>query len=305
MKSVLNDIEKIVGNNNVGENISLKNFTTFKVGGPCDIFVEPEDEESLVDVYRYLNDRGIRHIIMGNGSNFFVSDEGYRGVFLKIGRKLSNIEVKGNTILAQSGATNYSIGEEAIKSGLSGFECCAGIPGTIGGAVYMNAGAYGGEISDIIQSARVLYADSNEVEEVFKEDLKLSYRNSIFHNRKGIVLSAKLILEKKDSQSVKEYTRELMDRRRRKQPLEYPSGGSFFKRPEGYYAGKLIEDSGLKGFRVGDAQISEKHCGFVINRGNATSKDLLNLRAHVVNQVFKEFGVTLEMEVRSIGEYDE
>ncbi len=305
MDSIVKDIEKIVGKDNIFQQVPTKDLTTFRVGGPCDILVEPEDEEALISVYRYLNERGLRHMIVGNGSNFFVSDQGYRGVFLKIGKKLSNIEIDGTELTIQAGATNYTIGEFAIKEGLSGFEFCAGIPGTIGGAVFMNAGAYGGEIKDVIKSARVLFKGADEVVELSGEELSLSYRNSIFHEKKGLILSVKLNLKEGNSLDIREYTKELMGRRKLKQPLEYPSAGSFFKRPTGYYAGKLIEDAGLRGFKVGDAQVSEKHCGFVINRGNATAEDLLKLRDEVSKRVKREFGVDLEMEVRIIGEYDE
>ena len=242
------------------------------------------------------------YFILGNGSNLLVSDKGYQGVVVQLDRNLGEVRVEDTEIHASAGALLSTIAVAARRASLTGFEFAGGIPGTLGGAVVMNAGAYGGEMKDVLK--RVTVMDQNgKIFEIPAEELELGYRTSVIKTAGYIVLDAVISLEKGDVEEIKALTRKLSEQRTSKQPLEYPSAGSTFKRPEGYFAGKLIMDSGLRGYRVGGAQVSEKHCGFVINAGDATAKDVCELMKHVTETVYEKFGVTLEPEVKFLGEF--
>lgn len=293
---------RILGEENVRVKEPMSRHTTFQVGGPADYFVTPKEEGQIQDTAAVLKEAGAAFYVMGNGSNLLIGDKGYRGVMIQIYKKMNQIEIQDTVIHAQAGALLSKIAAQALCNGLTGFEFASGIPGTLGGAVMMNAGAYGGEIKHVVTSARVLKA-SGEIKEVPVEEMGLGYRTSIFSENGDIVMSADIKLDTGDAEKIRADMEELKKRRVEKQPLEYPSAGSTFKRPEGYFAGKLIQDAGLRGFRVGDAQVSEKHCGFVINRGQATAADIMNLMEQVSDRVFTQFGVRLEPEVKLVGEF--
>lgn len=292
----------ILGNENVLKDEPMKNHTTFRVGGPVDWFVMPEEEEQVREIVNILHAEKIPYYVMGNGSNLLVGDKGYRGVVIQLYKKMSKIRVTEHVVYAQAGALLSKIAAEALAHELSGFEFASGIPGTLGGAVMMNAGAYGGEMKHVLKSALSLTADG-ELRVLPAEQMELGYRSSIFSKNGDIVLSAELELKSGNPETIRTYMEELKEKRVTKQPLEYPSAGSTFKRPEGYFAGKLIQDTGLQGFQVGGAQVSEKHCGFVINKDNATAADILSLIEQVVDKVEEKFGVRLEPEVKRIGEF--
>ncbi len=279
----------------------MKKHTTFRIGGPADFYVEP-DETQLIKLLQIAKECNMPVTVVGNGSNLLVGDGGIRGLTVGIGKGLSKIEVSDNTITAGAGAILASAASKAADASLGGMEFAAGIPGSIGGAVVMNAGAYGGEIKDIIISATVLTTDG-QAKEIQKEELELSYRHSCIPEKGYIVLGAKLALTPKPQDEIRAEMAQLREKRVEKQPLEYPSAGSTFKRPEGYFAGKLVMDAGLRGYSVGDAQVSEKHCGFVINKGNAAAADVLTLITDVQERVLEQFGVQLEPEVKMIGEF--
>lgn len=280
----------------------MKKHITFRVGGNADYFVTPNTVEEVKNVIALCKQEEMPYYILGNGSNLLVSDQGYRGVIIQIYKEMSKIEVAGDLIKAQAGALLSKIGSLALEQGLTGFEFASGIPGTLGGAVVMNAGAYGGEIKDIIEEATVLTPEG-ELLKLKKDELELGYRTSIIAKRDYIVLEAVIRLEVGDKEAIKQRMDELRFQRTSKQPLEYPSAGSTFKRPEGYFAGKLIQDAGLRGFQVGGAQVSEKHCGFVINKDNATAADVMELMRQVSAIVKEKFGVELEPEVKRLGEF--
>lgn len=292
-------LEGFFPKSNILLNEPMSKHTTFKIGGPADLFIEVATSE-VVQLVNVLRNQQIPFTVIGNGSNLLVSDEGIEGVVISFGKLSSEIIVTDDLITAEAGAMLSTVANTALKNGLTGLEFAAGIPGSVGGAVYMNAGAYGGEIKDVIISATVLTPDYQFVEYT-KEDLALSYRHSALMEDGGIVLNMTIQLEKGNPDDIKATMDDFKERRISKQPLNYPSAGSTFKRPEGYFAGKLIEDAGLKGFTVGGAQVSEKHSGFVINIGNATAKDVLKLIQEVDSKVFGQFGVHLEPEVRIIG----
>lgn len=280
----------------------MSRHTTFRVGGPADFFVTPKAKEEVRDVIRICKEAGMPYYIIGNGSNLLVSDAGYRGVIVQIYKEMNEVKVEGDLVKAQAGALLSGIAAKALGAELSGFEFASGIPGTIGGACVMNAGAYGGEMKDVLESVTVLTGEGKIIE-LGRNELELGYRTSVIAKKGYIVLGAVLKLERGDGEKIKTYMDELKEKRVTKQPLEYPSAGSTFKRPEGYFAGKLIEDAGLRGFRVGDAQVSEKHCGFVINRGNASAAEVMELMRQVEDKVEENSGVRLEAEVRRIGEF--
>lgn len=283
-------------------NASMKEYTSFKAGGNAALLLKPADMEELTYAIRLLNQYDINHLIIGNGTNILVKDSGYSGVVIRIGEQFSKISVKGNIIEVEAGALLSAIAKEAWNESLTGFEFAGGIPGTIGGAVFMNAGAYDGEISQIIQSAEVISADGSEIRTINKEDMKLSYRHSIFQDTKDIIIKAVLKLEPGNQQEISTRMRELTARRTEKQPLSYPSAGSFFKRPPGNFAGKLIQEAGLRGLTLGGAQVSTLHAGFIINIGGATASDIINLMEVVRNTVYDQYKVMLEPEVRIIGD---
>ena len=265
------------------------------------MFAEPAFNE-LRELYPRLAAAGKSVTIIGNGSNLLVSDRGIRGTVICIGQAMSSVSVSGNVITAEAGALLSAVANRAAEYGLSGMECLAGIPGTIGGAVYMNAGAYGGEMKDVVTGVTVLKPDGNLVN-YSGDEMDFSYRHSRMYDEDGIVVSVKFTLAPGDETEIRSRMAELAAKRRDKQPLNYPSAGSTFKRPEGYFAGKLIEDAGLRGYTVGGACVSEKHCGFVVNKGGATAEDVLRLIGDVQDEVMKDFGVRLEPEVRMIGEF--
>lgn len=280
----------------------MKRHTTFRIGGPAEIFIMPEKLEEVRRILEICRTENLPYFILGNGSNLLVSDKGYRGVVIQLDRNFGEVKVEGTEIHASAGALLSTIAVAARRASLTGFEFAGGIPGTLGGAVVMNAGAYGGEMKDVLQKVTVM--DQNgKIFEIPAEKLEMGYRTSIIKTAGYIVLGAVVSLAEGNLEEIKMLTRKLSEQRISKQPLEYPSAGSTFKRPEGYFAGKLIMDSGLRGYRVGGAQVSEKHCGFVINTGDATAEDVCNLMQHVTETVYAKFGVTLEPEVKFLGEF--
>lgn len=281
----------------------MKKHTTFRIGGPADYYAEPDVSQisKLIEIAKACD---MPVAVIGNGSNLLVGDKGIRGLVIGIGKGMSEITAQGNgrIITAGAGAILAAVAAKAAEASLSGLEFASGIPGSVGGAVVMNAGAYGGEIKDVLIDATVLTAEG-ELKTVTRDELDLSYRHSIVPEKGYIVLSARFMLTPKPQDEIKAYMAELRAKRVEKQPLEYPSAGSTFKRPEGYFAGKLIMDAGLRGYSVGDAQVSGKHCGFVVNKGEATAADVLTLIKDVQETVLKQFGVKLEPEVKMIGEF--
>lgn len=279
----------------------MQRHTTFRVGGPAEWYLCPNMEQ-LADVIAVCRREKQPVQIIGNGSNLLVGDRGIRGVVIEIGSQMGEILREGDILTVQAGATLARVAQEALKYSLTGFEFAAGIPGTMGGAVFMNAGAYGGEIRDVLEYATVLLADGT-LEKFTADQLQLSYRHSILQTMEGVVVEAVIRLKKGEPEAIRSRMEELRQQRTQKQPLEFPSAGSTFKRPEGYFAGKLIMDAGLAGFQVGGAQVSEKHCGFVINRDQATAADIQNLMQQVSDCVFERFQVRLEPEVKQIGDF--
>ncbi len=281
----------------IEKDVLLSKKTSFKIGGPADIGVFPKNEEDFVWAVSACRSLSLPVYILGRGSNVLADDEGFRGAVI-FTEQMCGFERVGNTIFALAGTNVTSLSREAGRMGLSGLEFACGIPGSVGGAVLMNAGAYGGEVKDVVTKCRVFYPDSCEVSEYVNVEGTFSYRHSIFMENGGFVLGAEFLLQEDLPEEIKKREEELLSRRREKQPLEYPSAGSAFKRPEGYFAAKLIEDAGLKGFRVGGAEVSEKHSGFVINKGDATSSDVIALLCDVRDTVMKKFGVELCPEIR-------
>lgn len=278
----------------------LSNHTTFRIGGAAKYFAVPKNEEEIMEAVDFAIVKDLPYYILGKGSNVLFADEGYPGVIIEIGAGMERVERTGDTgIRAQAGVSLSALAAFAAREGLSGLEFAGGIPGTLGGAVTMNAGAYGGEMKNVIVSAKVM-DEEGAVQELSCEELQLGYRTSIVQKKQFVVLEAEFLLKPGTTEEIQNTMKELNAKRREKQPLEYPSAGSTFKRPEGYFAGKLIEDAGLRGYRVGDAQVSEKHCGFVVNRGKATCAEVLQLIGDVQKTVKEQFGVQLEPEVRII-----
>ena len=294
--------QEILGNNRVLEAEPMGKHTTFRIGGPADLFVAPENTDEIKKLIAICKEEEVPYFILGNGSNLLVSDKGYRGVIIQLYRSFGQITLKENEIHAQAGAPLSGIAAMAREASLTGFEFAGGIPGTLGGAVVMNAGAYGGEMKDVLKEVTVLTPEG-EVVTLQARELQMGYRTSIIKESGYIVLEAVISLKKGDQDEIKSRMQELAGMRSSKQPLSYPSAGSTFKRPEGYFAGKLIMDSGLQGYQVVGAQVSEKHCGFVINTGNATAKDVTTLMADVQRIVMEKFGVKLEPEVKFLGEF--
>lgn len=293
---------KVLDEDQIKPEEPMKNHVTFRVGGPADFFVTPKNYEELSGVLKCCAKYEMPCYIMGNGSNLLVSDQGYRGVVIQLFRQLNDIQCEGNVIRAQAGALLSAVANRALEEKLTGFEFAAGIPGTLGGACVMNAGAYGGEMKDVVKSVTVLTREGERIT-LQKNELELGYRTSIIAKKDYIVLEAEIELEAGDAEEIKAVMDDLKERRTTKQPLEYPSAGSTFKRPEGYFAGKLIQESGLQGFQVGGAQVSEKHCGFVINKDQATAADIAELIRQVQDRVEEKFGVRLETEVKRLGEF--
>ena len=296
---VFDRLIKALGQEKVLKNEPMCNHTTFKVGGNASLFVIPSCEDDVVSCINIVKELGIDFFVLGNGSNILVSDKGYNGVVIYMGKNMSDIFVDGKMIVAGSGALLSKVASVALSNSLSGFEFASGIPGSIGGAVYMNAGAYGGSMSDVVVKTRYVDNDGN-IKEISGNNHEFSYRHSVFVNG-GIILSTQIKLNDGNKEEIMEEMTRLNKQRKEKQPLEYPSAGSTFKRPEGYFAGKLIEDSNLSGFSVGGAQVSSKHCGFVINRDNATCEDILTLISHIQKVVFEKYGVKLSPEIKLLG----
>ena len=292
----------LLGEDRVFTEEAMSQHTTFKIGGPADYFLMPDKGEDVGRVIKICKEKEIPYFILGNGSNLLVGDGGYRGAVIQIYRNMSSVTVEGNEITAQAGALLSAVAAAAKNASLTGFEFAGGIPGTIGGAVVMNAGAYGGEMKDVLTEVTVMNAEG-DIFTLPTEELELGYRTSIIKTAGYIVLEAKIRLKEGDPEVIRETMKDLTIRRTTKQPLEYPRAGSTFKRPEGYFAGKLIMDSGLAGYQVGGAQVSEKHCGFVINAGDATARDVRTLMDNVRDIVYKKYGVTLEPEVKFLGEF--
>ena len=304
----LEQLVQIAGEGCVKEQESMASHTTFRIGGPAEYFIEVTSVDVLRNVIRWCREQNEPWFVLGNGSNLLVADTGIRGVVLSM-RGMHQIEVAEPETLpdgsvhcrvtAQSGALLSALASAAAKTGLTGLEFAGGIPGTLGGAVVMNAGAYGGEIKDVLTSATVLYQDGS-IETLSCEQLELSYRHSIVPEKEAIVLEAVFTLHPGEKETILETMRTLNGQRKEKQPLEYGSAGSTFKRPEGYFAGKLIQDAGLRGYRCGDVMVSEKHCGFVVNVGKGTCEQALQVIHHVQEEVRRQFGVELELEVKQI-----
>ncbi len=301
-KSFYDALLEEISETQVKKEEQMSKHTTFRVGGSADYFIDIDSERTLISVQKLCKEYEIPYYVIGNGSNLLVGDNGYRGAVLRIFSGMNRITVIGNLIKVEAGAILSKVAKEALDHGLKGFEFAAGIPGTIGGAVVMNAGAYGGEMKDVIQSVTVVTRDG-QVKELGLEELELGYRTSIIAKKSYTVTEVVLRLEAGEKSEIQTYMDELKAKRVDKQPLEYPSAGSTFKRPEGYFAGKLIEDAGFRGFQVGGAQVSEKHCGFVINKEKATADDIVKLMNQIVKKVELDMGVTLSPEVKRIGEF--
>lgn len=300
--SIKNMFCMALGSDNVKLQEPMKNHTTFRIGGPADFYLCPHSTEEVQKILQICKENRIDFFILGNGSNLLVSDKGYRGAVIQLWKNFSDISTDGMTITVRAGALLSKVASEALKAELTGMEFASGIPGTIGGAVVMNAGAYGGEMKDIVKEVTVL-TKKGEVLTFSRSEMKFGYRTSIVKEKGYVVLSVVLQLKKGEKEEIRKVMADLKERRVSKQPLDMPSAGSTFKRPEGYFAGKLIMDAELRGFSVGGAQVSEKHCGFVINKGNATAEDVLGLIKEVQKRVQERFGVVLEPEVKFLGEF--
>lgn len=301
-EAVIEALKGFVQEDNIHLQEPMERHTTFRVGGPADCLVELENTEQLKKIQQYLYAIEMPFMVLGNGSNLLVSDSGYEGIVLQIGNRMSDVQVQGNSVIAQAGASLAKIARVAMEHGLTGLEFASGIPGTVGGSVVMNAGAYGGEMSQVITKVTVLNKDG-ELLELDNETMEFGYRNSIIKHQPFVVTEVAFELKQGNVQQIKATMEELNAKRREKQPLEYPSAGSTFKRPEGYFAGELIMNAGLRGKRVGGAQVSEKHCGFVINKGNATATDVMQLICDIQATVEEKYNVKLEPEVIFLGRF--
>lgn len=294
-------LEGIVGSGNIKVDEPMKMHTSFRVGGPADILVTPVSVSQLSEILKLCKRENVPILVMGNGTNLIVSDNGIRGVVIKIYDNMNGCSVENDTIRAYGGILLSKLSSVALENGLTGLEFASGIPGTLGGAVAMNAGAYGGEMKDIVFETEYMDKDG-ELKVLRNEEHEFGYRTSFIQKQSGMVIRSVLKLRKGNKDDIKALMRDLTKRRQAKQPLDMPSAGSIFKRPEGYFAGKLIEDSGLRGYQIGGAQVSDKHCGFIVNTGNATARDIINLIKHVQATVKMKFGVEMQTEVKIIGE---
>lgn len=299
-RAVVEALQKFVPMENIRLQEPMAGHTTFRIGGPADCFLQIENEEQLKGVQRYLNVVEVPYFVLGNGSNLLVNDSGYRGIILQIGPRMSEIVVESGRIVAKAGALLSQVARVAMEHGLTGLEFASGIPGTVGGGVMMNAGAYDGEMSQVVTQVRVISREG-ETLELDRATMEFGYRTSTIRNNSFIVTEVTFELQRGDRDAIKAKMEELMARRKEKQPLEYPSAGSTFKRPEGYFAGKLITDAGMKGFQTGGARVSDKHCGFIINTGNATAQDVKDVISEVQRRVKDKFRVDLEPEVVFLG----
>lgn len=301
-EAVIEALKGFVQEDNIHLQEPMEQHTTFRVGGPADCLVELENTEQLKKIQQYLYAIEMPFMVLGNGSNLLVSDSGYEGIVLQIGNRMSDVQVQGNFVIAQAGAPLAKIARVAMEHGLTGLEFASGIPGTVGGGVVMNAGAYGGEMSQVITKVTVLNKNG-ELLELDNETMEFGYRNSIIKHQPFVVTEVTFELKSGDAKQIKATMEELNAKRREKQPLEYPSAGSTFKRPEGYFAGELIMNAGLRGKQVGGAQVSEKHCGFVINKENATATDIMQLIHEIQATVEEKYDVKLEPEVIFLGRF--
>ncbi|MCM1025916.1 MAG: UDP-N-acetylmuramate dehydrogenase [Roseburia sp.] len=299
-EAVLQALKKFVPEENISLREPMAAHTTFRVGGPADCFLQLENTDQLIHVQKYLRLVGVPFYILGNGSNILVGDMGYSGVILQIGQRMSGIETEGCRIRAQAGAALAQVARTAMEQGLTGLEFASGIPGTVGGGIVMNAGAYGGELSDVTERVTVVNRD-DEVMELDNETMEFGYRTSVVRANALTVTEAVFRLKAGSREQIREKMEELAARRREKQPLEFPSAGSTFKRPTGYFAGKLIMDAGLRGYQSGGARVSDKHCGFVVNTGNATAQDVADVIHEVQDRVKEKFHVELEPEIQFLG----
>ena len=299
---MLEKLQNLLGDTKVLVNEPMASHTTFRIGGPADYFVLPETVEELAGILKLCKEENVPYFILGNGSNLLAGDKGFRGVVVQLYKNFDDMTIEGTTVTAKAGAMLVRVAKESGKAGLTGLEFASGIPGTIGGAMVMNAGAYGGEMKDVVTSVTILTKDG-EIKKLSGEEMNFRYRGSVVEDEGYIVLEAVMELKEGNLEEIQARMAELTLQRKTKQPIEFPSAGSTFKRPEGYFAGKLIQDAGLRGFKVGGAQVSEKHCGFVINAGGATAADVMQLMKDVSDKVNAEFGVTLEPEVKRIGEF--
>lgn len=301
---MIEHISQFIPKENILEKELMSRHTTFKVGGPCFILVKIDSVLQLQKILPYLVSDKIPYFFLGNGSNLLVSDKGYEGVILTYSPLMADdVQVDGEFITAGGGVLLSKVAKRALDESLTGFEFAAGIPGTVGGAMVMNAGAYDGEMKQIVKSVEVVDTAGN-LKVLSCEEMEFGYRTSILKRAPFIVTKVTFQLEKGDSSAIKEKMDDLAQRRRDKQPLEFPSAGSTFKRPAGHFAGKLIMDAGLRGYQVGGAKVSDKHCGFVINAGDATASDVYNLMKDVIKEVQEKFQVTLEPEVIRLGEFE-
>ena len=301
-QEIIKCFNDLLGEEKVRISEPMNRHTTFRIGGPADYFLLPSTAEEVKKILEICKEKELPYFILGNGSNLLVSDEGYCGVIIQLYRNYGGITVEGTNIRAGAGALLSQIASAAKNASLTGFEFAGGIPGTLGGAVVMNAGAYGGEMKDVLKEVTVM-TEQGEIMTIPAEKLEMGYRTSLIKKAGYLVLEAVISLKAGDVEEIKAIMKDLTEKRVSKQPLEYPSAGSTFKRPEGYFAGKLIMDAGLRGYQVGGAQVSEKHCGFVINKGNATAADVCGLMKDVQEKVQEQFGVTLEPEVKFLGEF--
>lgn len=301
-KAFIEYLESVVTPENILLEEPMHKHITFRVGGPAEVFVTVDNKEQLEKIIKYLNLVERPYFILGNGSNLLVGDKGYRGVIIRLGGEFTALKTEGNLLTAGASVLLSAAAREAMENGLTGMEFASGIPGSIGGGVKMNAGAYDGEMRQIVESVQVMYKDGS-ILDLDNDTMEFGYRNSVIKNRPYVVLQVSLRLQPGNKEEILARMNELAARRKEKQPLEFASAGSTFKRPEGYFAGKLIMDSGLRGARIGGAQISEKHCGFVINDGTAIAADIAELIQEVVETVRDKFGVTLEPEVIFLGDF--
>lgn len=300
--TIINELTKISGNEEVKTNEPMKLHTTFRIGGNAAYFVTPSSIKEIEQIIVFCRQQNLPYYILGNGSNLLVSDTGYDGVIIQLYKNFNRIEYERDCLTAEAGALLSSVAAKAAALSLTGFEFAAGIPGTIGGAVVMNAGAYDGEMKQVVQEVTVL-DNEGKCRSLQKDELELGYRKSVLQRLGYIALKVSLNLKQGDQERIYSRMGELRKLRTTKQPLEYASAGSTFKRPENHYAGKLIMESGLRGFQIGGARVSEKHCGFVINEGNATAQDVYSLIEHVKKTVYENSGVMLEMEVKTLGRF--
>ena len=299
---MLEKLQKLLGEAKVLVQEPMASHTTFRIGGPADYFVMPETVEELAAVLKLCKEEQMPYFILGNGSNLLVGDKGFRGVVIQLYKNFDGIQIEGTKVTAKAGAMLIRVAKESGKAGLTGLEFASGIPGTIGGAMVMNAGAYGGEMKDVVTAVTVLTKEG-DIKILTGDEMNFRYRGSVVEDEGYIVLEAVMELKEGNLEEIQARIDELSIQRKTKQPIEYPSAGSTFKRPEGYFAGKLIQDAELRGYRVGGAQVSEKHCGFVINAGGATAADVMQLMQNVSDKVNAQFGVTLEPEVKRVGEF--